>query len=200
MVKRFARSELGATMVETTLVIVTLLILLLGFVDFGLAFYQWNAAGQAVQVGARLAAVSTPVANGLLTAADTADTTLVGEPIPAGQYSFVCTGAGTCNSGSFNQAAFDLIFEGDATRPGMVDFYPGLANFEANVRIEYVATGLGYYTRPGGPVPTIRVSLEGIPFNFFFLDGLIAAVGGTITMPNMASTVTGEDLSTTFTN
>ena len=34
---------------------------LLGAIDFLFAFYQWNAAAKAVQVGARIAAVSTPV-------------------------------------------------------------------------------------------------------------------------------------------
>ena len=76
----------------------------------------------------------------------------------------------------------------------MRDFFPGVEADE--VRIEYVATGLGYWTRPGGPVPTIRVSIVGHPFQFFFLSGLLGFAN--ITMPNMLSTITGEDLSTTF--
>jgi hypothetical protein len=34
----------------------------------------------------------------------------------------------------------------------------------ANVLIEYRQTGLGYAGRPGGPVPTIAVKLQGLPF------------------------------------
>lgn len=208
MVKQFGRSESGASMVETALVMTLLLILLFGFVDFGLAFYQWNAASQAVQVGARRAAVSNPVAAGLIGYTDTVgDTSLIGEPVPAGTFYFSCTGGGTCNAGAFDPDAFNSIFYGDertgpcgtvpaGSRPGMCDFYRDLENHKAGVRIEYRATGLGYWTRPGGPVPTIRVSLENIPFNFFFLNALLGL--GQLTMPGMDSTVTGEDLNSTF--
>jgi hypothetical protein len=65
------------------------------------------------------------------------------------------------------------------------------------VRIEYAASGLGYWTRPSGPVPTITVSITNHPFQFFFLGGLLGF--GNITMPSMLSTVTGEDLKSTWT-
>jgi len=32
---------------------------------------------------------------------------------------------------------------------------------------------LGYAGRPGGPMPTITVSLQNLPFQFFFLRGLV---------------------------
>lgn len=72
----------------------------------------------------------------------------------------------------------------------MCDIFPNLA--AGDVRIEYAATGLGYWTRPRGPVPTIAVSIVNHPFQFFFLGGLLGFAN--ITMPNMRSTVTGEDL------
>ena len=53
MLRRFRNDESGAAMVEMSLVLVLLLVLTLGFVDFGHAFYQWTAAGKAVQAGAR---------------------------------------------------------------------------------------------------------------------------------------------------
>jgi hypothetical protein len=192
-------------MVEMTIVITLLLTLVLGFVDFGYAFYQWNAANKAVQVGARLAEVSTPVATGVVSEAGTpANSANVGLAVPAGTYNYRCTAnaagtasctcvAGTCANLTVNQAAFDLIYDGDANRPGMHDFFPALQ--KSNVRIEYAATGLGYWTRPGGPVPTIRVSIVGRQFQFFFLAGLLGFAN--ITMPNMLSTVTGEDLLST---
>ncbi|TIV03001.1 MAG: pilus assembly protein, partial [Mesorhizobium sp.] len=58
MIRRFAETEEGAAMVEMTIVATLLFALTLGFVDFGYAFYQWNAATKAVQVGARLASIS----------------------------------------------------------------------------------------------------------------------------------------------
>ncbi len=201
-------------MFEMTLVMGLLITLVLGFVDFGYAFYQWNAAAKAVQIGARLAAVSTPVAEGIpLEAGAPASTSDVGLPVPAGQYHYYCTAtalgvasctcdAGTCIDITADQDAFDRIYYGDDrgleacgvvlpdNRGGMCDFFPGIEADE--VRIDYFATGLGYWTRPGGPVPTISVSVVGRQFDFFFL------AFADITMPSMLSTITGEDLSTSF--
>ncbi|MER8923784.1 TadE/TadG family type IV pilus assembly protein [Mesorhizobium sp. M0802] len=52
-------------MVEMAVAMPLLLTLLLGFVDFGYLLYQWNAGNKAVQMGAILAQVSTPVASGI---------------------------------------------------------------------------------------------------------------------------------------
>lgn len=185
MIKRFAKSEDGAAMVEMTIVATLLFALVLGFVDFGHAFYQWNAATKAVQLGARLASISDPVATALATAAPT---TTPGAPVVAAAYGpFVCAytaGTGACsNGGTFNAANFSRIFRGDTAvtnddacpalatdqRPGMCHFFPGLRR--DNVVIAYSATGLGYQTRFGGPVPTITVSLQNRTFQFFFCKG-----------------------------
>ncbi|TIT38798.1 MAG: pilus assembly protein [Mesorhizobium sp.] len=209
MIKRFAKSEDGAAMVEMTIVATLLFALVLGFVDFGHAFYQWNAATKAVQLGARLASISDPVATALATAAPT---TTPGAPVVAAACGpFVCAytaGTGACsNGGTFNAANFSRIFRGDTAvtnddacpalatdqRPGMCHFFPGLRR--DNVVIAYSATGLGYQTRFGGPVPTITVSLQNRTFQFFFLQGLMGFAN--ITMPSMLSTVTGEDLKST---
>lgn len=191
-------------------IVMTLLFtLVLGFVDFAYALYQWNAATKAVQLGARLASISDPVATALVTAAPT---TTPGAPVIAAAYGpFVCTytaGTGACsNGGAFNAANFSRIFRGDTAitnddtcpalatnqRPGMCHFFPGLRR--DNVVITYSATGLGYQTRLGGPVPTITVSLQNRAFQFFFLGGLLGF--DDITIPSMLSTVTGEDLKST---
>lgn len=188
-------------MIEMSIVISLLLTLLLGFVDFGYLFYQWNAAAKAAQVGARLAAISTPVANSsILSTATTTDLSLVGVEMAPGSYSFTCTSTACSGNGTpgFNQTAFNEVYYGDdgvcqgasnPGRPGMCDVFPGLS--ASQVKIEYVATGLGFWTRPGGAVPTVRVSIVNHPFQFLFLGGLL---GSSITMPNMLSTVTGEDL------
>ncbi|OBQ87966.1 pilus assembly protein TadE [Mesorhizobium sp. WSM3873] len=210
MIQRFIRSEDGATMVEMAIAMALLLTLTLGFVDFGFAFYQWNAATKAVQFGARLASVSDPVAGALTNAAPISNP---GAPVVAGAYGpFVCTydnaGNGSCsNSGAFSAPAFSRIFRGDTAntnddacpnpangqRPGMCHFFPGL--LRKNVVVTYMATGLGYQTRLGGPVPTITVSLQNINFQFFFLGGLLGF--SNINVPSMLSTVTGEDLKST---
>ncbi|PBC19635.1 MULTISPECIES: TadE/TadG family type IV pilus assembly protein [unclassified Mesorhizobium] len=206
MIQRFAKSEDGAAMVEMTIVSTLLFSLVLGFVDFGYAFYQWNAATKAVQVGARLASISDAVATNLATAGPISSP---GAPIVAGAYGpFVCTytaGTGGCsNGGGFSAANFSRIFRGDTAntnddacpnvgtnqRPGMCHFFPGL--LRSNVVVTYSATGLGYQTRLSGPVPTITVSLQNRTFQFFFLQGLMGFAN--INMPSMLSTVTGEDL------
>ncbi|RWL84239.1 MAG: pilus assembly protein [Mesorhizobium sp.] len=204
--RKFWFEQSGATMVEMAIAMPLLLTLLLGFVDFGYAFYQWNAASKAVQIGARLAQVSTPIATALPAETTTqTNTTLVGATVPAGTYDYVCTansaGAASCTGTSCqsgntcaDQASFDFIYDGSSSRAGMHDFLPTLVKSE--VRIEYSASGLGYWTRPGGPVPTITVSIVNHPFQFFFLGGLLGF--NNITMPSMLSTVTGEDLKSTW--
>lgn len=196
-------------MVEMAIVTTLLFTLVLGFVDFGYALYQWNAATKAVQLGARLASISDPVATALATAGPT---TTPGAPVVAAAYGpFVCTytsGTGGCtNGGAFNAANFSRIFRGDTAvtnddacpalaanqRPGMCHFFPRL--HRDNIVVTYSATGLGYQTRLGGPVPTITVSLKTIDFEFFFLGGLLGF--DNLTMPSMLSTVTGEDLKST---
>ncbi|MGX8009968.1 TadE/TadG family type IV pilus assembly protein [Mesorhizobium sp. ORM8.1] len=205
--RRFWAAESGATMVEATIAMPLLLTLLLGFVDFGYAFYQWNAADKAVQAGARLAQISGPVASGLLLEAKTpADSLDVGKAVPANTYNYICTantagtvscscGTGaTCQDLTASQAAFDFIFSGSSGRAGMQTFLPMLT--KSQVQIQYQASGLGYWTRPNGPVPTITVSIVNHHFQFFFLGGLLGF--GNITMPSMLSTVTGEDMKSTF--
>jgi Flp pilus assembly protein TadG len=210
MISHFAKSEDGAAMVEMAIVSTLLFALVLGFVDFGNAFYQWNEATKAVQIGARLASISNPVATGLATAAPT---TTPGAPVADGAYPpFVCkyTGnTGACNgdAAKFSAADFSRIFRGDTAfsndntcpalganqRPGMCHFFAGL--HRDNVVITYTATGLGFQTRLGGPVPTITVNLQNLTFHFFFLSGLMGF--NDIAMPSMLSTVTGEDLKST---
>jgi hypothetical protein len=60
-----------------------------------------------------------------------------------------------------------------------------------NVVIIYKQSGLGYAGRPGGPVPTIEVSLENMQFQMFFLSSLL---GVHIAMPAVTATMTAEDL------
>ena len=102
-------------------------------------------------------------------------------------------GAPTCNApgamqsaGTFNAANFSRIFRGD-TAVTDDDACPALGGGPAAGHVpflsraaaattsssRYTATGLGYQTRPGGPVPTITVSLQNVTFQFFFLGGLL---------------------------
>jgi Flp pilus assembly protein TadG len=205
---RLWRDGTGAVLVEVTVVMALIFVFILGSIDFLFAFYQWNAASKAVQVGARIAAVSDPVAIGL----NGLSTAVVNSFLPPGAVmpNFVvrceskletCSCVGACTGvGAYNRAAMNTIIFGrgssscsDATsfyRAGMCDIFPRIT--AANVVIIYTQTGLGYAGRPGGPVPTITVSIENLPFQFFFLSGTMGF--DKIQIPALTTSITAEDL------
>ena len=217
--RRLLTDENGGVLVEATVIAVMIIFLVLGSVDFLFAFYWWNAAGKAVQAGARIAAVSDPVATGLN------DLSVdVGGTLRARMPSFTvtcpgnastCTCTGTCTGLGGNpardQLALNKIVYGrgyDPANPGcgtgggiyfagMCSMFPGLT--PANVVIVYTHTapGLGYIGRAGGPVPTVQVSLQqtgpdAVNFRFYFLPFGPKPVAPSSAIP---TTVTGEVLS-----
>jgi hypothetical protein len=218
--RRLLRDQNGGVLVETTIMISIVLVFVLGAVDFLFAFYEWNAAAKAVEMGARIAAVSNPLASGLscitttCVTSDSLSTRVVSSTIHVGDvmpsFSVTCNdgGNGSCScSGSctgvsgFNSAALNTIVYGrgssacgDATsryHVGMCDIFPRIQ--PANVKIVYAQTGAGYAGRSRGPVPTITVSIQNLPFQFFFLGDLLGF--SNINMPALQTTITGEDLS-----
>ena len=62
-IARLIRDEDGGPLVEVAIIFPILITFLFGGVDFMNALYQWNAAAKAVEIGARIAAVSDPVAS-----------------------------------------------------------------------------------------------------------------------------------------
>src|SRR5215475_178401 len=209
--KYFLRDQQGSVMVEVTIMLSIVLLLVLGAIDFLLLFYQWNAAAKAVQTGARLAAVSDPVAAGLngLSAAVVTAAVPPGAAMP--NFAITCNGrTATCHCNptnacrgvtGFDRAAMNTIVFGrgssscsdakSADQVGMCDIFPRIT--PANVRIVYAQTGRGYAGRPGGPVPTITVSIQNLPFQFYFLGGLIGFRN--LQIPASTTSVTAEDLS-----
>ena len=211
IVSTVIRDTNGSVLVEVTIMLTILIFFIFGSVDFLLAFYDWNAATKAVQVGARIAAVSDPVASNLniMSAALVSRSLRPGSAMPS--FTVTCNGAtsrcdcnGTCLGGEvvFDTSAMNTIVYGRGSRAcgdatssytaGMCDVFKRIT--PTNVLIEYTqpaAGGLGYVGRPGGPIPTIKVSLQNVPFHFFFLGFLF----NDIQMPSFATTVTGEDLS-----
>jgi len=210
MLRRLRDDQSGGALVEATVLIPILFTFLLGSVDFLYACSQWTAATKAAEVGARLAAVSDPVATGLTGTTNLATnavsaSVLVGDPMPS--FTITCDGAssncsctGFCTGyGAYSSAAMNTIVYGrgssacnDATsyyNAGMCDFFQRL--LPTNVRIVYSQTGLGFAGRVAGPVPTITVSLQNLTYQFFFLNGLL----GALTMPNFTTTFTGEAMS-----
>jgi Flp pilus assembly protein TadG len=203
----FWENQAGAVFAEFAILLPVVVIVVCGSIDFLYAFYQWNAAAKAVEVGARIAAVSDPVAPGLNKLSNEAvlNGAMPHDPMPSFTLtckSGACTCVGTCNgflNNSFDAMAMNRIVFGrgsaacnDATSyyaTGMCDVLSSIT--PANVVIVYKQTGLGYAGRPGGPAPTITVSLQNMQFHFFFLSALL---GIHIAMPSMATTITAEHL------
>jgi Flp pilus assembly protein TadG len=202
--KRLRDDTEGAAFLEFTVFAMFFFTFLFGIVEFTLAYYQWNAGTKAVQLGARLAAVSSPVSDELAVAswdlADYAPGDIVS--IDDG-FTIVCFGAAAeCDDDpdSYNADAMNTLVFGrgnsscaEATAPnfGMCHLFTRVK--PENVVVTYTYTGLGYAGRPGGPVPTIRVELVDIPMQFIFFDALFGL--NQYDIPGLASTVTGEDLS-----
>jgi hypothetical protein len=173
MVKRLSCDIKGSVLVEVSIMLPIMIFLVLGSIDFLFAFYEWNAATKAVQVGARIAAVSNPVMTNLnvFSAALASRALRPGSAMPS--FTVTCDGAtatctceGTCKVGGvigFNAAALNTIVYGrgssacgDATSSymaGMCDVFNRIT--PANVRIEYrqpaAPAGLGYVGASGWP-------------------------------------------------
>ena len=188
-------------MVETLIVLNVIVLMIAAFVEAGYAVNQWNLAAKAVQVGARLAAVSDPVDASLLdwTGLDPdADPPIEpGDPISAeGFASRECRATsvsgdiGACTGGTYSAAPMLRLFD------RMKAVLPNQGFTADNVRVSYSFTRLGYAGRPGGPVPTVTVSIVGMTFDFFILGRLLGL--DTLQMPEFSASIVGEDLATTY--
>jgi Flp pilus assembly pilin Flp len=217
-VARLARDEDGGPLVEVAILLPILILFLFGGVDFMNALYQWNAAAKAVQIGARIAAVSDPIASGLSSIADNALTSGLASGSPMPDFTVECDGgaaacscmSGACDGmGAYSADAMALIVYGRAGNndcaPPASQYFAGMCNLHPAIAPQYVTvvykqTGLGYAGRSAGPVPTITVSLNAdssktkLPFKFFFLP--FAALN----IPQVTTTITGEALSASAVN
>src|SRR5262245_40991895 len=101
---QFLRRQDGSVMVEAAVMIPMIFVFVLGGIDFLFAFYQWNAASKAVQLGARIAAVSDPVAqdlgdlsiNVVGISGDPGDQTMPSFTVTCSGNDTHCTCSGTC--------------------------------------------------------------------------------------------------------
>ena len=200
----------GSAFLEFTIFAMFFFTLLFGIVEFSLAYYQWNAGTKAVQLGARLAAVSDPVPTGLESLTGMEGGAEPGDPMTdfsakcqsdsptADTGDCDCTGF-TCTYDASSAAAVRRMVFGRSDRTACSATAPaGMCNLFSrvtpeNVVVTYTYTGMGYAGRPGGPVPTIRVELVGLEMQFFFMDALFGL--NDYDIPGLASTMSGEDLS-----
>jgi len=192
--RAFWRVETGAVLVEALLVMPILLIVFAALIEFGFAVFQWNQAVKALQLGARLAAVSDPLPVDMSALTDDYPTQ-EGGPTPQAPVTVSCgAGAAACDGARLNR----LIYGSDGvcnsnfgtSLPGMCDFNRQIS--PSSVRVSYARSGLGYVGRPAGPVVTITVELDGLHFSLPFLGALLGING--MDIPAHPVTVTSEDL------
>jgi Flp pilus assembly protein TadG len=185
----------GSGAAEFTLVLPLLLILLFGLIDGGRFAWEYNRAEKATQVGARMAVVTDVVSTGLrdntyvgvnvggntLKGGDTIPLAALGT-ITCDSSSCACTGACTGITAGRNATAFTNLVN------RMRQIKPDID--EANVRILYRGSGLGYAGDPNGMEmsPLVTVELTGLEFR-----PLTSLTLATVTMPSFATTLTAED-------
>jgi TadE-like protein len=213
-----ARDEDGGPLVEVAVILPVLILFLFGGIDFMNALYQWNAAAKAVEIGARIAAVSDPIASDLTSIADDALSSGLASGSPMPEFTVRCDGgtaacactSGACDGmGSYSAEAMGLMVYGRAgdgnCTPPASQYFVGMCNLHPSIAPQYVTvvykqTGLGYAGRSLGPVPTITVLLNAptsktkLPFKFIFLPF------ATINIPQVTTTITGEALSASAVN
>jgi Flp pilus assembly protein TadG len=96
--RRFVRAQSGAEIVEFALTLPLLLLVVLGIIEFGFLFQQYEVVTNAAREGARIATLPTYSANA--TATETNVTARVNQYLTAGGLSpasaTICGGGGTC--------------------------------------------------------------------------------------------------------
>ena len=201
--KRFRRETKGVVLAEALLTLPIVLLMVTAMVELGMGMYQWNQTVRAVQIGARLAAVSSPLATnydaslGAGFTDSNGDALPEGDPIPSGNNSISCGagGNGTCDATRLSR----IVFGSDGrcapnnrnTVAGMCDIAPWITT--NNIRVTYTLTGLGYVGRPNGIATTVTVEVRDVYFDFIFLDAFIGGNGFAI--PAHPVSFTSEDLS-----
>ncbi len=199
-IRRFWRDDSGLALTEALLTIPIMMIVLAAMVEFGVAVFQWNQATKAVQIGARRAAVSSPiVGDGAYASLGdfSSSGALAGDPVPGIPASVSCRGA-TCDTARLNR----LLTGGDGVCGavgsgfvGMCDVAPFLS--ADNVMVTYHRSFLGYVGRPYGQVSTVTVELRDVTVDFLFIDTLLGI--DNITIPSQPVSMTSEDLCDTST-
>lgn len=205
----------GATAVEFAIIASLLLMLTFGILEFGLAWYDYNAGAAAAERGVRYAVDSDPAAkffnaydgyNGVLDGGLAAGTNLTLANLPefevdctgsgsGGSVTATCTCSGTCpsvttESGGVTVATADsTAFQNILT--AVQSIY--LTAQASNLEVDYKHIGLGFAGSSGiNIIPQVTVKLTGLTYNFVALG----AFGfSSVTMPNFQSTLIAEDLS-----
>ncbi|WP_177218438.1 TadE family protein [Caulobacter sp. UNC279MFTsu5.1] len=189
--RRLAREERGAAAAEFGLICLVFVSMLLAVIDMGRLAWTINSAKAATREGVRLAVVS-PIVSSYMAGYDGLSQNMAGgSTVP--DMAFRCSGASsTCTQivGSGGTTGFDAATFA-AVLAKMQSYDPDIT--AANVVITYRHVGLGKVGNPYAPdmEPLVTVSLTGMTFQ----SAALQVVGvAPFTLPNMASTLSGESL------
>jgi Flp pilus assembly protein TadG len=136
--KKSDSAERGASAVEMAMVAPFLLILLLGIIEFGFVFGQYNEVRHSAREGARYAAVGNPdrTGDGNITSADVIDAVCDTLNLPGATVGIVTTISGSGEIGDEATLAVTLDIESISGAPIISSFVPDdLAN-TATFRLE----------------------------------------------------------------
>lgn len=198
--RSYLTEETGAAAAEFALVSILFLSLMLGTIDMARLMWELNSAKAATRAAARLAVVSSPVADTFADYDAMSELSLAaGSTVPStengGPPTITCTSSG-CSTGGLDSTAFDALV---AAMQG----YYGRIQAE-NVVVEYRPVGLGFAGNPDGtdvePLVTVRlcnsVDADSGCTPIEFAPGVLQAFGvDPFDMPPVASSLSGEDLS-----
>jgi hypothetical protein len=200
-IRAFLGDRRGISTIEFTLVAMIFFMFILGIIDFSRAMWEWNMAAKATHAGVRLAVVTDMVAEDWQTYSGIADGYGPGAPITAAPGGLTdettCTNTGC--EGSVDPSKFDLVaFNTILAEVQSVFSRVQPQNLEIKYRFMRVASPEGpvvYAGFPGNPVgPDVDalVTVRLVNMDFLFISlGFIGL--DTMSMPDFAATLTGED-------
>ncbi len=197
MLRRLARNESGAGAAEFGLILPIFLLFLFGIIDVGGYAWAINRGEKATQMGARMAAVTDPVASGMKFSyvGKTIGGVVLqqGDVIPADSMVITCTSTACSCTGCPTEMTVAL----DTSNPKpfdnvvarMQDFEPSIT--AANVEVLYRASGLGYAGDPAeieiAPMITVRLKDRTYsPFTLFLIKAALP-------LPSSSYSLTMED-------
>lgn len=175
--RRLGADQRGESLIGFALVAPILIMLSLAILEFSLVVFDYHRAGEATRRAARLAAISTPVADVSGFAAGS---------------TIQCSSAGggvSCGGiDAADPAAFDAII--DEMRQVLPIIGP------ENLEVTYSDSGLGDPTTPGGIIPLVSVRLVGLDHPFLLLGGFPGISSG-VTFPPFLTNQLGTGLGPT---
>lgn len=187
--RQFVSDERGSAG-EFALILPIIILFLIGIIDAGRYAYHFNRGEKATQMGARTAVVTNPLVSELATYNFVSSTLGQGDRIPESALGRItCTSSACscttspCLAGTLTHdtAAFAVV----ATR--IKQIWPEVQ--DADIRVEYSGSGLGYAGNPSGMdiAPFVTVRLVNRTFTSFIL------LGGSVGFPDFRYTLTMED-------